>query len=673
MADLLAEHAEALRRRLEDWSYQYYVLDAPTVSDAQYDAAFGELQRLEAEHPRLLRSDSPTQRVGAAPLPEFAQVAHAVPMLSLSNAFSAAEVHAFDQRVRDGLGRDQVRYATEPKFDGLAISLVYENGLFVQGATRGDGTHGEDVTANLRTVRAIPLRLRGDPVPARLTVRGEVLMFKRDFALLNERQVANGDKTFANPRNAAAGSLRQLDPRVTAGRRLRFFAYGIAESPAQHGLDSHSAVLDWLRDLGLPVCAERRVAVGAPGLLDYFAHIGALRPSLPFELDGVVYKVDSLTDQQRLGFIARAPRFALAHKYPAEEANTEVLSIDVQVGRTGALTPVARLRPVFVGGVTVSNATLHNEDELRRKDIRVGDHVVVRRAGDVIPEVVTFIAAQRPAQAEPYRMPTRCPVCDSAVVRLPDEAVARCSGGLFCPAQRKQALVHFASRRAMDIEGLGEKLVEQLVDAGLADTPAGLYRLQLDQLVALDRMGERSARNLLDALDRSRSASLDRLIFALGIRNVGETTARDLARRFGSIAALTEASEEALLQVRDIGPVVAWSIRQFFDEPHNRAVVHALLAAGLHCVPSAAEPLNELAPLRGKTFVLTGSLPAITRDEATALIEAAGGKVIGSVSRKTSFVVAGAEPGSKLERALELGVPVIDEQQLRALAAPLQG
>jgi DNA ligase (NAD+) len=658
---------EVLRRELDEHSHRYYVLDAPVITDAEYDRLFRELEALEARWPDLIRPESPTQRVGGAPLAEFTQVRHQVPMLSLANAFEPEEVEAFDRRAREALGHEQIDYAAEPKFDGLAISLIYEHGRFVQGATRGDGLTGEDVTANLRTVRAIPLRLRGEGLPERLEVRGEVLMFRRDFAALNDRQIARGDKPFANPRNAAAGSLRQLDPRNTAERPLRFFCYGVGDPAVRPDLETHSAWLDWLRELGLPVSGERARVSGAAGLLGYFARIGERRASLDFDIDGVVYKVDSLADQRRLGFVSRAPRFAVAHKFPAEEATTEVLAIEVQVGRTGAITPVARMRPVFVGGVNVSNATLHNEDELRRKDIRVGDTVIVRRAGDVIPEVVAHVPARRPATAQPFVLPLHCPVCGSAIVRLPEEAVARCSGGLFCPAQRKQALVHFASRRAMDIEGLGEKLVEQLVDAGLADTPAQVYRLDAPTLAALDRMGEKSAANLVAAIARSCQTTLERFIFALGIRNVGEATARDLALHFRDMDVLMGADIEALTAVPDVGPVVALSIRQFFDEPHNRAVVQALREAGVRWpVPQAPAPDAEL-PLRGKTFVLTGTLPTLTREEAGARIEAAGGKVTGSVSRKTHFVVAGSDAGSKLERARELGVAILSEADLQQL------
>jgi len=664
-------HARAafLRAEIERHNHAYYVLDAPTLPDAEYDRLFRELLDIEAAHPELLTADSPTQRVGGAPLPEFRQVAHTVPMLSLNNAFSAEEATAFDRRCREGLGCDAVDYACEPKFDGLAITLRYEDGVFVQGATRGDGYSGEDVTHNLRTVRNIPLRLAGKGVPARLEVRGEVLMPRREFARLNERQSANGEKTFANPRNAAAGSLRQLDPKITAQRPLRFFAYGVADmSTVSPAPTFHSEMMDRLAGWGFPVAAERAVVRGASGLLGYYGKIGGLRRALPYDIDGVVYKLNRIADQETLGFVARAPRFAIAHKFPAEEALTTVEAIDVQVGRTGAITPVARLTPVFVGGVTVTNATLHNEDEVRRKDVRSGDTVVVRRAGDVIPEVVSVVAEKRPILAPEFVMPKKCPVCGSAVEKPEDEAIARCSGGLFCPAQRKQALLHFAGRRAMDIEGLGDKLVEQLVDNGVVKTPADLYKLGLLALVGLERMAEKSAANLLAAIDQSKRTTLARFIFALGIRNVGEATAKDLARHFGGLDALLAADVDQLQRVPDVGPVVAASIARFCAEPHNREVLDALRAAGVSWeegVPSAAAH----APLAGKTFVLTGTLPTLAREAAKELIEARGGRVAGSVSKKTHFVVAGAEAGSKLDKAQELGVTILDEGQLMELLA----
>jgi DNA ligase (NAD+) len=662
--------AAALRRALEEHNYRYYVLDAPTVSDAEYDGLFRELQALEARYPALVTPDSPTQRVGGAPASAFESVTHRVPMLSLNNAFTDEEAEAFDRRAREALGVDLVEYAVEPKFDGLAISLLYEAGRFGVGATRGDGTSGEDVTANLRTVGAIPLRLP-DGAPPLLEVRGEVLMLRRDFEALNVAQAARGEKTFANPRNAAAGSLRQLDPQVTAGRRLAFFAYGVGsvdwgggEPPA-----THAALMDRLAALHLPVARERAVVEGLAGLLAFYRRIGERRGTLPYDIDGVVYKVNAFAQQERLGFVSRAPRFALAHKFPAEEMATEVLAIDVQVGRTGALTPVARLKPVFVGGVTVTNATLHNEDEVRRKDVHVGDTVIVRRAGDVIPEVVRVVPGTRRAGARAFVMPTRCPECGSDVVRLPDEAIARCTGGLVCPAQRKQSLLHFASRRALDIEGLGEKLVDQLVDAGIVATPADVYRLDAARLAGLERMADKSAANVMAAIEKSKSTTLARFVYALGIRHVGEATAKDLARHFGSLEALMDADEAALVEAPDVGPVLAQSIARFFAERHNREVIAALREAGVHWQDQAPQRAAA-GRLAGVSFVLTGALPTLAREEAKALIEAAGGKVAGSVSAKTGYVVAGADPGSKLAKAQELGIPILDEDGLRRLLEP---
>jgi DNA ligase (NAD+) len=662
----VVERAARLRAELDAHNHAYYVLDAPTIPDAEYDRLYRELESLEQAWPALITSDSPTRRVGGAPLAGFAEVVHRVPMLSLANAFADDEIVAFDRRCREALDRERIDYAVEPKLDGVAITLIYEDGLFVRGATRGDGTRGEDVTANLRTVRSIPLRLRGERPPARIEVRGEVLMQRSDFERLNERQLAAGDKVFVNPRNAAAGSLRQLDPRVTARRPLRFFAYGLAELVGEAEPPTHQATLDRLAALGFPVAPERAVVAGPDGLLGYYRRIGELRHRLPYDIDGVVYKVNRRDEQLALGFVSRAPRWAIAHKYPAQEEITELVDIEVQVGRTGALTPVARLKPVFVGGVTVTNATLHNEEEIRRKGLRIGDQVIVRRAGDVIPEVVAPVVERRSGAERDFVMPAHCPVCGSHVVRAPDEAIARCSGGLFCPAQRKQALLHFASRRAMDIEGLGDKLVEQLVDTGIVKSPVDLYRLGLLKLAALERMGEKSAANLLAAIDKSRHTTLARFIFALGIRNVGETTARDLARHFGSLDALMAADEAALMQVPDVGPVVARSIADFFAEPHNREVIAQLRAAGVRWDESGPA-VAASAALAGKTFVLTGTLPTLARDEAKALIEAHGGKVSGSVSKNTDFVVAGDEAGAKLQKAAQLGIAVIDEDGLRAL------
>jgi len=753
--------------------YNYHVLDAPTIPDAEYDKLFRELQALEDKNPQAVSIDSPTSRVGAAPIPEFAQVTHALPMLSLNNGFSDEDIDNFDRRVREGLDVPAVDYSAELKFDGLAISLRYENGVFVQAATRGDGYTGEDVSANIRTVRVIPLRLHGNAIPSVLEVRGEVLMFKDDFARLNGRQRDAGQKEFANPRNAAAGSLRQLDARITAERKLRFFAYGIGVLEGADMPETHSGMLEWFERLGLPVSKERAVVSGCAGMLAYFRQIGQKRPSLPYEIDGVVYKVNRIADQAELGFVSRAPRFALAHKFPAEEALTTVQTIDVQVGRTGAITPVARLTPVSVGGVTVTNATLHNEDEVRRKDVRVGDTVVVRRAGDVIPEVLSVVLERRPQPAPPiYTLPATCPVCGSHVVREEGEAVARCSGGLSCAAQRKEALRHFAGRRMMDIEGLGDRYIDSLVEASLVHSVADLYRLTLDDLLKMKRVADERdgttpetvkngkvatkwAENLLAAIEASKKPPLERLLFALGIRHVGESTAKTLADWLGSLALVRRSPEPLLRVLPDIGGTVAEAIADFFAEPKNQQALDALLAAGVapqgeHApraalrerldevallasagIPKLTEPrarqlldgrtLDDLAhlrvfgvfglpealvasledwmnreghraslealatlrrelldqlpqeaagsdgPLAGQTFVLTGTLPTLSRDQAGALIEAQGGKVSGSVSKKTSYVVAGAEAGSKLAKAESLGVTVLDEAGLLAL------
>jgi DNA ligase (NAD+) len=760
--------------------YNYHVLDAPTIPDGEYDKLYHELVALEAAHPEAVSIDTPTTRVGAAPIPEFSQVTHALPMLSLNNGFVDDDIDNFDRKVREGLdlhAGSQVAYAAELKFDGLAISLRYENGVFVQAATRGDGFTGEDVTANIRTVRVIPLRLHGKEIPAVLEVRGEVLMFKDDFERLNGRQREAGQKEFANPRNAAAGSLRQLDARITSQRKLRFFAYGIGVLEGAAMPESHSKVLDWFDRLGLPVSKERSVVSGRDGLLGYYRDIGGRRSKLPYEIDGVVYKVDRLEDQRQLGFVSRAPRFALAHKFPAEEALTVVQAIDVQVGRTGAITPVARLTPVSVGGVTVTNATLHNEDEVRRKDVRVGDTVTVRRAGDVIPEVLAVLLERRPLPEPPvYTLPATCPVCGSHVVREEGEAIARCSGGLTCAAQRKEAIRHFAGRRMMDIEGLGDRYIDSLVESNLIHGVADLYKLTLDDLLTMKRLADERdgttpetvkagkvatkwADNLLAAIEASKRPPLERLLFALGIRHVGESTGKTLADWLGSLALVRRAPAALLRVLPDIGGTVAEAIADFFAEPKNQQALDALLAAGVAPqgehppraslrekldevqllaalgIPKLTEPrarqllegrtLDELAhlrifsvfglpaplvasletwmgeaanrdalralaalrrelldllpqdapgaeaagPLAGKTFVLTGTLPTMSRDAAGALIEAAGGKVSGSVSKKTSYVVAGAEAGSKLEKAESLGVTVLDEAGLLALLA----
>ena len=669
MSESVPQRIAHLRGEIERHNDQYHTLDAPLITDAEFDAIFRELQTLEIQYPSLATPDSPTQRVGATPRLSFTQAVHRSPMLSLNNAFNDEEVRAFDIRTSETLGVTEVEYSVEPKFDGLAVTLTYRDGIFVQGATRGDGEVGEDVTQNLRTVRNLPLRLDSGrlakPIPL-IEIRGEVLMFKVDFISLNRQQADKGDKLFANPRNAAAGSLRQLNSRITSSRHLSFLAYGAGAVEGFILPDTHAEQLECLQKLSVPVPQERRVVHGLDGLLAYYREIGELRNKLPYEIDGVVYKVNIISQQTRLGYVSRAPRFALAHKFPAEEALTTVLDIEVQVGRTGALTPVARLAPVFVGGVTVTNATLHNEEELRRKDIRIGDTVSVRRAGDVIPEVARILLERRPVDAREFNMPRTCPVCGAHVTKQPDEAIWRCSGGLFCPAQRKQALLHFASRRALDIEGLGEKLVDQLVEQQLVHTPADLFKLSLQALAQLERMGEKSAQNLLDAIEHSKQSTLARFIYALGIRNVGEATAKELARHFATLDNFMMADEIRLQLVPDIGPVVAQSITTFFAEPHNIEVIAQLRAAGVQW-PEQAENAVQLLPLNAKIFVLTGTLTSMNRDEAKSRLEKLGARVTGSVSHKTDYVVAGAEAGTKLSKAQELNINVLDEQQFLQL------
>ena len=674
------ERAATLRLQLQRHAHLYYVLDAPQIPDAEYDRLFTELQALEAAFPVLRTPDSPTQRVIGQVLDGFVPVHHAVPMLSIRTETDHGEsgAYVFDQRIRKELGLEPgeppVQYQAELKFDGLAVTLRYVDGVLVQAATRGDGETGEEVTQNIRTIGQIPLRLHATQPPSVLEIRGEVYMRRDDFEALNEQQrqkIAQGqknEKIFVNPRNAAAGALRQLDPGIAKQRPLSFFAYGTGETrnwPDQP--DTQSVMLDALQVFGLPVSEHRAVAEGAEELVAFHQKIAALRESLPFDIDGVVYKVNRLDWQRQLGFVSREPRWAVAHKFPAQEEMTVVQAIDIQVGRTGKLTPVAKLAPVFVGGVTVTNATLHNEDEVRRKDVRVGDAVVVRRAGDVIPEVVSVVMDRRPRGTEPFTMPTTCPVCGSDVERLDGEVDTRCTAGLFCAAQRKQAILHYAQRRALDIENLGEKLVDQLVDQGLVSTLPDLYRLTLTQLSALERMAEKSASNLLDGLEKSKSTTLARFIFGLGIRHVGETTAKELARHFGTLDALIGADDAALTQVSDVGPVVAQSLRHFFGEPHNREVVAQLRIAGVHWPEHKGTPLRSTTHLSGKIFVLTGTLPNLTREKAAALLEAVGAKVAGSVSRKTDYVVAGADAGNKLDKARELGVPVLDEAGILAL------
>ena len=666
-----AKRIAELREQIQRHDFRYYVLDDPEVSDARYDALMAELRALEAAHPGLVTPDSPTQRVGGTPSGAFGEVVHAVPMLSLDNAFTDQDVLDFDRRVRERLDVESVEYSAEPKIDGLAISLRYERGRLVQEATRGDGTKGEDVSANVRAIRSVPLALRGRDVPPLLEVRGEVYMTRRSFEQLNQRASERSEKTFVNPRNAAAGSLRQLDPKVTASRALDLFCYGVGATGHWPMPRRHSEVLAALREFGLRTCPAIEVVEGVRGALDYYARMGKRRDALGYDIDGVVYKVDRLDWQRDLGFVARAPRWAVAHKFPAQEETTVVRDVEFQVGRTGALTPVARLEPVFVGGVTVSNVTLHNMDELARKDVRIGDTVVVRRAGDVIPEVVRVIPDRRPKDARVVQLPKQCPVCGSHVTRDEDEAVARCSGGLVCSAQRREALRHFASRRAMDIEGLGDKLVEQLVDAGRVETPADLYSLTADELAGLERMGPKSAANLVEALERSKQTTLPRFLFALGIRDVGESTALALATHFGRLEALESATLDEVQQVRDVGPVVAAHVRDFFDEPRNRKVIAELRRRGVSWPDVAPTRTSGEGPLSGETLVITGTLATMTRDEARDAARAAGATVTDSVSKKTTLLVVGADAGSKLRKAQELGLTIIDEDEFRRrLGAP---
>ncbi|MBL8317943.1 MAG: NAD-dependent DNA ligase LigA [Burkholderiaceae bacterium] len=675
MSKALAARAAELRALLQHHAHRYYVLDSPEVPDAEYDRLFQELQALETDHPDLRTPDSPTQRVIGRVLPGLVSVTHAVPMLSIRTETdtTAGGAQEFDKKIRSALDLSvdapPVEYAAELKFDGLAINLRYEHGVLVQAATRGDGETGEDVTHNIRTIGQIPLRLLGEAPPL-IEIRGEVYMRRDDFERLNAHQREKGGKTFINPRNTAAGAVRQLDSRSLADKKLSFFAYGLGDSLGWKQPDTHSATLDAIGAFGLPVNAERAVVRGATGLVEFHERIAAKRDALPFDIDGVVYKVNDVALQKRLGFVTREPRWAVAHKYPAQEQMTRLNDIEIQVGRTGKLTPVAKLEPVFVGGTTVSNATLHNLFELRRKGVRVGDQVIVRRAGDVIPEVVGRVPRERAAYVPNFRMPRSCPVCGSRVAREKGGIDHRCSGGLFCAAQRKQALLHFAGRRAMDIEGLGDKLVDQLVDGGLIRTLPELYRLGVAKLAALERMAEKSAANLVAALEKSKGTTLARFLYALGIRQVGEATAKDLARHFGALDRIMDASIEQLLEVPDVGPVVAQSIRLFFEQPHNREVVEQLRASGVHWEEhDGAATDASPRPLSGKTLVLTGTLPTLSRDEAKALIEAAGGKAAGSVSKNTDYVVAGDDAGSKLDKARELGVPVLDEAGLRALLA----
>ena len=660
---LLARKVE-LHNLINKYSYLYYTNDNPEVSDSEYDRLFRELKQLEADHPALLTLDSPTQRVGGQVLDKFDQVTHAMSMLSLDNVFDGNGFLAFDQRVKDWLSTDDVQsYIAEPKLDGLAISLRYEKGILVQAATRGDGSVGEDVTVNVRTISDIPLTLQGDVIPDVIEIRGEIFMPKAGFEALNQQQILEGKKSFVNPRNAAAGSLRQLDSKITASRPLEMICYGLGEIKGLAEMpETHSAAMAMVADLGCRISPELQAVSGVEACLVYIEQIGERRDNLPYDIDGVVFKVDNLQLQQRLGFVSRAPRWAIAHKFPAQQEITTVEDIEIQVGRTGALTPVARLKPVFVGGVTVSNATLHNQDEIDRKDVRVGDTVIVRRAGDVIPEVVQVVLSKRPEQAQPYCIPAQCPICNSLAERVEGEAVLRCTGGLYCPAQRKEAIKHFASRKAMDVDGLGDKIVEQLVDEGLIGDPADLFDLTIAQLAALERMGEKSAENLVTALNAAKQTKFARFIYSLGIRGVGEATARSLAMDFLTLDLLKGADEAALIEIEDVGPVVAHNIVTFFNQDHNQHVVDRLLMAGLTW--PLEEKMSADSALSGKIIVLTGTLEQLSRSEAKEKLLALGAKVAGSVSKKTDYVVAGRDAGSKLTKAESLGVTVVDETTL---------
>jgi DNA ligase (NAD+) len=661
-----AARSVALREQIAGHDYRYYVLDEPTVSDSEYDGLMQELKALEAQHPELITPDSPTQRVGGTPVSDFGVIEHAVPMLSLDNGFSEQDLLDFDRRVHERLRTEaDIAYSAEPKLDGLAVSLTYQRGVLERAATRGDGIHGEDVTANVRTIRGVPLALRGSP-PALIEVRGEVFMPVAGFKLMNEQAQARGEKVFVNPRNAAAGSLRQLDPRITASRPLDIFLYAVGLVEGGTVPDHHTGLLKAFRDWGLKTCPEARAVRGVAGCLEYYRDIGARRESLPYQIDGVVYKVDARADQERLGFVSRAPRWALAHKFPAQEASTQVTSIEFQIGRTGALTPVARLQPTFVGGVTVSNATLHNMDEVRRKDVRVGDTVVIRRAGDVIPEVVRVVLDDAHEGRKEVTLPKTCPICGSVVEKAEGEAIARCSGGFTCRAQRQEGIRHFASRRAMDIEGLGDKLIEQLVDTELIKSPADLYGLTVEQLAGLDRMGEKSAANLHAAIAHSRDTTLPRFLFALGIRDVGEATALALAQHFGTFEALAAATSEQIQAVPDVGPVVAGHVAVFFASAAHTAVIAKLRKLGVKW-PSMPPRAASGRKLSGQTWVVTGTLAAMSRDEATDALVALGAKVAGSVSKKTTGVVVGTDAGSKLKKAQELGIQILEEAEFLEL------
>lgn len=655
------QRIDTLRDEINAHNYSYYVLDNPEVPDSEYDRLLRELSGLEEQHPDLITSDSPTQRVGATPLDFFSEVKHEVPMLSLGNAFSDEDMNDFDRRIREGVEHENIEYAAEPKLDGLAISLLYENGKLIRAATRGDGRTGEDVTLNIRTIDAIPLKLRGKNYPPLIEIRGEVVMPKAGFEKLNLQQLEKGEKPFVNPRNAAAGSLRQLDPKITATRPLSFYSYGVGLIEGMSLPDKHSKMMEHLKSWGLRINPESKVVKGVKGCHAYYETLAEKRDDLPDEIDGIVYKVDDIAFQNTLGFVSRAPRWAIARKFPAQEEMTKLLSIDIQVGRTGALTPVARLEPVFVGGVTVSNATLHNQDEIDRLDIGIGDYVIVRRAGDVIPQIVSIVKSKRKGKIKRYKLPKTCPVCGSETARNKDEAVTFCTGGLYCEAQRKEAIKHFASRRAMNVDGLGDKLVEQLVDEGLIHTIADLYHLEVEQLINLERMAEKSAKNLVASLDKSKNTTLARFVFALGIHSIGETTAQTLTNHFTTLDNIMNADEDELLVVPDIGPIVAENLMTFFKQPHNLEVVEQLLAVGINW-PKITKKSQDEQPLAGKTFVVTGTLESMGRNDAKAALLELGAKVSGSVSKKTDYVVAGENPGSKFTKAEDLGITILDEK-----------
>lgn len=667
--DAVQQRLDELKQQIFEHNHQYYVLDNPTIPDAAYDRLMGELKSIEQAHPQWVTPDSPSQKVGGAPLDAFSQVEHEVPMLSLDNGFEEDDLLAFEKRLKDRLKEDIVfDYSCEPKLDGLAVSLLYENGVLVRGATRGDGRTGEDITANVRTIDNVPLRLRGEGFPSRLEVRGEVFMTREGFDMLNEAQASQGKKVFVNPRNAAAGSLRQLDSRITASRPLLFYAYsvGLVEGQDIPLEDNHFGRLKQLQGWGLPLCREIDKATGAQACIEYYRRIGDMRASLSYEIDGVVFKVNNIDLQDRLGFVARAPRWAIAQKFPAQEEMTRLLDVEFQVGRTGAITPVARLEPVFVGGVTVSNATLHNQDEIDRLGVKIGDTVIIRRAGDVIPQVVSVVLGQRPEQARDIEFPHRCPVCESAVERSESEAVARCTGGLYCAAQRKEAMKHFASRKALDVDGLGDKLIEQLVDMDYVKTPADFFDLSIAQLSAMERMGEKSAVNLVNALEQARTTTLARFLYSLGIREVGEATAGNLANHFKTLDGIKAADTEALQEVNDVGTVVAEHIFHFFREAHNLEVIHALLEKGVHW-PAVEAVSSDEQPLADKTYVLTGTLSSMGRNDAKEKLQRLGAKVSGSVSAKTDALIAGEKAGSKLTKAQDLGVAVMTEDDMLAL------